>query len=65
MHPSLEYRFFYKRHLPHFQPAGATLFITFRLAGSIPVEVMEQLLEGARKVETELDKMTDDTQRSQ
>jgi putative transposase len=39
----LEYQHAYRRHLPHFQPPGATLFVTFRLAGSIPSEVQEQL----------------------
>src|SRR5437016_3758129 len=27
----------YRRKLPHFQPAGADLFITFRLAGTLPL----------------------------
>jgi len=36
---TLEYQISYRRHLPHLQPPGAILFITFRLAGSIPVEV--------------------------
>ena len=36
-------RLFYRRHLPHQQPAGATLFITFRLAGSLPRVVIDQL----------------------
>ena len=39
----LGYQFAYRRHLPHFQPPGATLFVTFRLAGSIPSEVRKQL----------------------
>ena len=26
----------YRRNLPHFQPDGATLFITFRLYGTLP-----------------------------
>ena len=34
---------FYKRKLPHIQPKGATLFVTFRLAGSLPQTVIEQL----------------------
>ncbi len=34
---------FYKRKLPHIQPKGATLFVTFRLAGSLPHAVIEQL----------------------
>ncbi len=33
----------YERNLPHYQEPGATLFITFRLAGSIPHEVMARL----------------------
>jgi REP element-mobilizing transposase RayT len=40
---ALGYQFAYRRHLPHFQPPGATLFVTFRLAGSSPSEVQEQL----------------------
>ncbi len=27
---------YYERHLPHWQPAGKALFITWRLAGSLP-----------------------------
>ncbi len=39
-----EYRTFYRRHLPHWQPKAATLFVTFRLAGSLPREVIEALI---------------------
>ncbi len=34
---------FYKRNLPHIQPPGATLFVTFCLADSIPKRVVEEL----------------------
>jgi putative transposase len=34
-----EYKPFYRRKLPHFHSPGSTLFITFRLADSIPKEV--------------------------
>jgi REP element-mobilizing transposase RayT len=34
---------FYRRDLPHVHPKGAIFFITFRLAGSIPVEVLQRL----------------------
>lgn len=34
---------FYQRKLPHIQPKGATLFVTFRLHGSLPLAVIEQL----------------------
>jgi REP element-mobilizing transposase RayT len=30
---------YYERHLPHWQPEGAALFITWRLHGSLPREV--------------------------
>lgn len=39
----LAYQFYYERNLPHLQPPGATLFITFRLAGSIPVAAQHKL----------------------
>ncbi len=35
----------YQRKLPHIVPPGATIFFTFRLAGSVPVAVLEQLAE--------------------
>jgi REP element-mobilizing transposase RayT len=33
---------YYRRHLPHYQPIGATYFVTFRLAGSVPAKVYER-----------------------
>jgi REP-associated tyrosine transposase len=38
----LGYKDFYRRQLPHIQPPGATIFITFRLAGSVPREVLDR-----------------------
>ena len=35
----------YRRKLPHIQPAEATFFITFRLSGSMPMEVIRRLRE--------------------
>jgi putative transposase len=37
------YKTYYRRSLPHYQPPGYTFFITFRLAGSLPKIVVEQL----------------------
>src|SRR5262245_52204649 len=37
-----EYKSLYRRNLPHIQPPEATLFVTFRLEGSIPEPVLEQ-----------------------
>ncbi|GAA3986501.1 REP-associated tyrosine transposase [Hymenobacter antarcticus] len=36
---------YYERYLPHRLPAGYVFFITFRLAGSLPREVIEHLRE--------------------
>jgi putative transposase len=34
--PNFEYKQFTERHRPHFHPPGAILFVTYRLAGSVP-----------------------------
>lgn len=36
-------RLYYRRRLPHYQPPHATFFTTFRLAGSLPDEVILDL----------------------
>jgi len=36
------YKPIYRRNLPHVQPPGATLFVTFRLAGSLPKHVLDE-----------------------
>ena len=37
-----DYKPFYRRNLPHIQPSGATFFVTFHLAGSLPRRILEQ-----------------------
>ena len=37
-----EFKSFYRRNLPHIQTPGATLFVTFHLAGSIPQHILAQ-----------------------
>jgi len=39
----LEYKQFYRRNLPHYQPVNAKLFVTFRLAGTLPFDVINKL----------------------
>jgi len=48
---NLDYREFYRRSLPHIQPRGATFLVNFRLAGSLPLEIMEQLRTDAERLE--------------
>lgn len=60
-----QYQEFYRRHLPHRQPPGGTLFVTFRLAGSIPGEVIERLNQDAQRVEAILSTVSDQKEREQ
>jgi putative transposase len=32
---------YYRRHLPHWQPSATSLFVTWRLAGSLPASVVK------------------------
>ncbi|MGA9365350.1 MAG: transposase [Bacteroidota bacterium] len=50
---------FYRRHLPHYQPPGATFFATFRLIDSLPVEVVAGLKEDHKKEERILMRIED------
>jgi putative transposase len=42
---------FYRRHLPHWQPPGATIFFTWRLCGSLPREAWERLCAERERLE--------------
>jgi putative transposase len=59
----LRYKRFYRRHLPHFQPPGATLFVTYRLAGSVPRCVAERLSQEAKRRQRVLDSIGDPEER--
>ncbi len=61
---TLEYQIFYRRHLPHFQPEGATLFVTFRLAGSLPRQTLARWAAEAEIAARALDAITDAKERS-
>jgi REP-associated tyrosine transposase len=50
MKNKLAFREYYKRRLPHIQCAGATYFITFRLANSLPIEALNKLAEEKQKI---------------
>jgi len=59
----MSYRLFYRRHLPHYQPAGGTFFVTFGLAGSIPKPVLERLLAERDAAEARLAAISDAAER--
>ncbi len=45
---------YYRRKLPHIHPPEAVFFVTFRLAGSLPVHVVQQLRAQLRAEERHL-----------
>ena len=55
----LDFQHAYRRHLPHIQPPGAMLFVTFRLAGSLPAHIQAELLAEANGVKRELAHLKD------
>ncbi len=61
---TLKYQLFHRRHLPHVQPPGASLFVTFRLAASIPTEVRGRLIAEAERTETLLACIADPQERA-
>ena len=51
MQRTLDYHTIYRRNLPHIQPSGATLFVTYRLANSLPTVIRQRLREEAEAAE--------------
>jgi len=54
MSSKTEYRFFYKRNLPHIQPVDAVFFISYRLAFSLPVAFYRKLQTYRQEFENKL-----------
>ncbi len=48
-----DHKMFYRRNLPHLQPPGATFFVTFNLAGSLPRAVLQQRKAEKRQLDAE------------
>jgi REP element-mobilizing transposase RayT len=57
MEPQFEYKEFYRRKLPHLHAPGSTLFVTFRLAGSIPKKVVTRWKIEKHSLEKEIDRL--------
>jgi REP element-mobilizing transposase RayT len=62
---NLDYREYYRRNLPHIQPRGATFLVNYRLAGSLPIEVIKQLRVEAEQLEKKLLTIKDEAKRIQ
>ena len=54
---SFEYKQFYRRKLPHVKSPGATLFVTFRLFGSIPKQVLANWQRERAELELEYNRL--------
>ena len=52
------YKQFYRRKLPHIHPPNATLFVTFRLAGTIPKNILHQWKEERVWLQNEVARMS-------
>ena len=55
----------YRRNLPHIQPPDGTFFATFRLAGSIPADVLAMLHAEAERIHAELERMPASQERAE
>jgi putative transposase len=55
---------FYRRRLPHDQPNNAILFATFRLANSLPKEIVVQLLQDREQREAVIKKESNTEKRA-
>jgi len=58
-----EYKFFYRRNLPHYQPSQAKFFITFRLVDSLPVWVLEELKNLKEQMKKSVQQISDRKQK--
>ena len=55
----------YHRNLPHIQPPGGTFFVTFRLAGSMPADVLAMLHAEAERTHAELERLPASPERAE
>ncbi|MBM4167182.1 MAG: hypothetical protein FJ218_09745 [Ignavibacteria bacterium] len=49
---------YFRRNLPHYQPNNATFFVTFRLANSLPREVIIRLKEEQEEIVRQFSKLS-------
>lgn len=62
---TLDYKPFYRRNLPHIQPPGAILFVTFRLADSLPRPIIQQLRDERAAAEKAIAALPDAQQKAE
>jgi len=50
---------YYRRHLPHYQPEFATFHVVLRLAGSLPVHIIEELRQEQEQLKRKIYEVKD------
>jgi putative transposase len=58
-----KYKTYYKRNLPHYQPLGYAFFVTYRLNGSLPVQIIKRLKQERESELKVIEGFTDKTKR--
>jgi len=61
----LQYRPYYKRNLPHYQPKEGIFFITYRLAFSLPKVILNELENRKNEINDKLKRLTEKDKRIQ
>jgi putative transposase len=59
-----EFRIYYRRHLPHYQPEGETYHVVFRLAGSMPAGITKELRFRREQTDKQISKAGNERERS-
>ncbi len=62
---NLQYRSYYKRNLPHYQPKEGIFFLTYRLAFSLPKEILNELENRKNEINDKLKRLTEKDKRIQ
>lgn len=60
--PAKDPTIFYRRNLPHWQPPNATIFLTWRLHGSLPKEVLARLKTFEMQIRSQSTSVDEDLQ---
>lgn len=56
------YQFYYCRNLPHIQPKGAIIFITYRFAFSLPKSIQKILMDQRKQFDKKLGTVSENRQ---
>jgi REP element-mobilizing transposase RayT len=64
MSDKLQYKLYYRRNLPHYQPQGGVFFVTYRLAFSLPKFILDELSNKKRELDKKLKNLSEAEQQA-